>query len=59
MTEVSSDRSAPASAGHTAALAAFCGKTPSGALKAGDGAVGWMLPYLVSLMLNSPYFAVR
>jgi hypothetical protein len=44
---------------HTAALATFCGKTPASALKAGDAAVGWVLPYLVALMLNSPYFAVR
>ncbi len=44
---------------HTAALTAFYGKTPATALKARDGAVGWALPYLVALMLNSPYFAVR
>jgi hypothetical protein len=44
---------------HTAALTAFYGKSPASALKSGDGAVGWALPYLVSLMLNSPYFAVR
>ena len=44
---------------HTAALATFCGKTPASPLKAGDAAVGWVLPYLVALMLNSPYFAVR
>jgi hypothetical protein len=44
---------------HTAALTAFYGRTPASTLKSGDGAVGWALPYLVSLMLNSPYFAVR
>ncbi|HET9518701.1 MAG TPA: DUF1800 domain-containing protein [Actinoplanes sp.] len=44
---------------HTAALTAFYGKTPASALKPGDRAVGWALPYLVALMLNSPYFAVR
>jgi uncharacterized protein (DUF1800 family) len=44
---------------HTAALTAFYGKTPASALKNTDGAVGWAFPYLVALMLNSPYFAVR
>jgi uncharacterized protein (DUF1800 family) len=44
---------------HTAALTAFYGKTPASTLKANHGAVGWALPYLVSLILNSPYFAIR
>jgi uncharacterized protein (DUF1800 family) len=44
---------------HTAALTAFYGKTPASTLKTKDGAVGWALPYLVSLILNSPYFAIR
>jgi hypothetical protein len=44
---------------HTAALTAYFGKTPTSALKSSDGAAGWAFPYLVALMLNSPYFAVR
>ena len=44
---------------HTAALTAFYGKSPASVLKPTDGAVRWAFPYLVALMLNSPYFAVR
>ncbi len=44
---------------HTAAIAAFYGKTPAAAVRANDAAVGWALPYLVALLLNSPYFALR
>jgi uncharacterized protein (DUF1800 family) len=44
---------------HTAALTAFYGRTPASALKSSDGAVGWALPYLVAMMLNSPYFGIR
>jgi uncharacterized protein (DUF1800 family) len=44
---------------HTAALAAFYGKTPAAALRANDAAAGWAFPYLVALLLNSPYFALR
>ncbi|MEV4641518.1 DUF1800 domain-containing protein [Actinoplanes sp. NPDC049548] len=44
---------------HTAALTAFFGKTPASPLKAGDGAAGWLFPYLVALVLDSPYFALR
>jgi uncharacterized protein (DUF1800 family) len=46
-------------AAHTAALVAYFGKTPGTALQPADSAVGWRLPQLVALMLNSPYFAVR
>ena len=44
---------------HTAALAAFYGKTPASPLKANDGVTGWLFPYLVALVLDSPYFALR
>ena len=44
---------------HTAAIAAFYGKTPASALRPGDAAVGWAFPYLAALLLNSPYFALR
>jgi len=44
---------------HTAAITAFYGKTPAAALRSGDAAVGWAFPYLVALLLNSPYFALR
>jgi uncharacterized protein (DUF1800 family) len=44
---------------HTAALAEYCGKAPTAALKSSDAAAGWLSPWLVGLMLNSPYFAVR
>jgi uncharacterized protein (DUF1800 family) len=47
------------SATHTAAVAAFFGKQPGTALKATDSAVGGAFPYLVALVLDSPYFAVR
>ncbi|GIE83823.1 DUF1800 domain-containing protein [Actinoplanes regularis] len=43
----------------TAALAAFFGKTPSSAVKYNDPAVGWMYPYLLGMLLNSPNFALR
>jgi uncharacterized protein (DUF1800 family) len=44
---------------HTEALAKFCGKTAASPLKAGDAAVTWMFPWLLGLVLNSPYFATR
>ncbi|WP_231956795.1 MULTISPECIES: DUF1800 domain-containing protein [unclassified Actinoplanes] len=43
----------------TAALAAFYGKTPASPLKYNDPAVGWMYPYLMTMLLNSPNFALR
>ena len=46
-------------AAHTSALTAYFGKTPGTSLQPSDSAVGWRLPQLVALMLNSPYFAVR
>ncbi len=44
---------------HVAALAEFYGKTPASPLKAGDPAAGWMFPYLMGMLLNSPSFALR
>ncbi|MFI1989653.1 DUF1800 domain-containing protein [Actinoplanes sp. NPDC020271] len=43
----------------TAALAGFYGKTPAAPLKYNDPAVGWMYPYLMTMLLNSPNFALR
>ncbi|HWS33502.1 MAG TPA: DUF1800 domain-containing protein [Actinoplanes sp.] len=42
-----------------AALADFYGKTPASPLKASDPAAGWMYPYLMGMILNSPSFALR
>jgi uncharacterized protein (DUF1800 family) len=42
-----------------AALAAFVGRKPGDALVATDEAVGWRLPYLVALMLDSSHQAER
>jgi uncharacterized protein (DUF1800 family) len=44
---------------HTAAVAAHFGRGPSSPLKATDGAVRWQFPYLVALVLDSPYFSFR
>ncbi|MEU4687564.1 DUF1800 domain-containing protein [Actinoplanes sp. NPDC023714] len=44
---------------HVTALAEFYGKTPASPLKATDPAAGWMFPYLMGLLLNSPSFALR
>ncbi|MFC7527803.1 DUF1800 domain-containing protein [Actinoplanes sp. GCM10030250] len=49
----------PPSAKQIAALAGFYGKTPASALKSTDPAVGWMFPYLMGMLLNSPSFALR
>jgi uncharacterized protein (DUF1800 family) len=46
-------------AAQTAALAQFYGKTPASPLKANDPAAGWMYPYLMGMLLNSPSFALR
>jgi uncharacterized protein (DUF1800 family) len=43
----------------TAALAEFYGKTPASPLKSNDPAAGWMYPYLMGMILNSPSFALR
>jgi uncharacterized protein (DUF1800 family) len=44
---------------HRAALTAFFGKQPTTKLKPTDGAANGALPYLVALILDSPYFSVR
>ncbi|MEU4559712.1 DUF1800 domain-containing protein [Actinoplanes sp. NPDC023936] len=46
-------------AAHVTALAEFYGRTPASPLKAGDPAAGWMFPYLMAMLLNSPTFALR
>jgi uncharacterized protein (DUF1800 family) len=44
---------------HSAALLTFLGKTAATPLKSTDPAVTTRFPYLVALILNSPYFQVR
>ncbi|MCW2569826.1 MAG: hypothetical protein JWN54_3923, partial [Mycobacterium sp.] len=44
---------------HTAAITGFLGKTPTSALRATDAAAGWRFPYVVALVLDSPYFSFR
>ncbi|MDP9820157.1 DUF1800 domain-containing protein [Spirilliplanes yamanashiensis] len=44
---------------HTEALTQFFGKTPASTLRSNHPAVGWLFPYLVGVMLDSPYFQVR
>nr|WP_296071557.1 DUF1800 domain-containing protein [uncultured Actinoplanes sp.] len=41
------------------ALAAFYGKTTTTRLKPADPALGWLFPYLMAMLLNSPSFARR
>jgi uncharacterized protein (DUF1800 family) len=44
---------------HRAALTGFFGKQPGTALRPTDGAANGGFPYLVALVLDSPYFSVR
>ena len=44
---------------HTAAITGFFGKTPASALGRDDEALDWRFPYLVALVLDSPYFSFR
>ena len=44
---------------HRAAVLTFLGRTASDPLDSDDAAVGWRLPYVVALILDSPYFWVR
>lgn len=44
---------------HRLALTEFFGKQPESPLLARHGALGWQFPYLVALVLNSPYFSIR
>jgi hypothetical protein len=41
------------------AVITFLGKTPTSVLKSTDAAVGWKLPYVVALILDSVYHAMR
>lgn len=41
------------------AVCAFLDKTAAASLKSTDAAVGWRLPYVVALVLDSPEFALR
>jgi uncharacterized protein (DUF1800 family) len=45
--------------GHRNAVLDLLGAKPGDPLSPDDQAVGWRLPYLVSLILDSPYHAVR
>jgi uncharacterized protein (DUF1800 family) len=44
---------------HRAALTGFFGRQPGATLKPTDGAANGGFPYLVALVLDSPYFSVR
>jgi len=44
---------------HRDAICAFLGKAASDPLTSGSEAVGWRLPYLVALILDSPYHGIR
>jgi uncharacterized protein (DUF1800 family) len=44
---------------HRAALLGFLGHAASDPLHDTDAAVGWRLPYLVALILDSPYHGIR
>ena len=46
-------------ASHKTAVLQFLGKAATAPLSAGDEAVGWRLPYVVALILDTPYHAVR
>jgi uncharacterized protein (DUF1800 family) len=44
---------------HRNAVLTFIGKGAGAHLSSTDEAVGWRLPYIVSLILDSPYFTIR
>jgi uncharacterized protein (DUF1800 family) len=44
---------------HTAAITEFLGKRPTSPLRSTDPAVDWQFPYVVALVLDSPYFSFR
>jgi hypothetical protein len=44
---------------HRDAILAFIGRSAGDHLSEDDEAVGWRLPYLVALILDSPYHEVR
>jgi hypothetical protein len=41
------------------AICAFLDKTAASPLRSTDAAVGWRLPYVVALVLDTPQFATR
>jgi hypothetical protein len=41
------------------AICVFLGKTATSPLRSTDAAVGWRLPYVVALVLDTPEFATR
>ncbi len=47
------------SAAHRDAILGFLGRTTGDPLHANDEAVNWRLPYLVALILDSPYHGIR
>ncbi len=47
------------STAHRAAVVGFLGKLPSDPVNRDSEAMGWRLPYLVALILDSPYHEVR
>ena len=49
----------PLSAAKRDAVCAFLDKTAAAPLKSTDAAVGWRLPYVVALVLDTPEFATR
>ncbi|MGG5257287.1 DUF1800 family protein [Phycicoccus avicenniae] len=49
----------PLSSAKRDAVCAFLDKTATAPLKSTDAAVGWRLPYVVALLLDSPEFATR
>jgi hypothetical protein len=46
-------------AAHRDAICTFLGKAPSDPVSSSSEAVGWRLPYLVALILDSPYHGIR
>jgi uncharacterized protein (DUF1800 family) len=44
---------------HKSAVLKFLGKNSATPLSTSDAAVGWRLPYVIALILDSPYHAVR
>jgi hypothetical protein len=44
---------------HKQAVLGFLGRQAGDPLSADDAAVGWRLPYIVALILDSPYHGIR
>lgn len=49
----------PLSPGHRSAVLTFIGKSATAVPKATDGALTWRLPYLIAVLLDSPYHGYR